>query len=119
MTPHRHVQRPCYSTRGLRMALAAAVLTATPSFAITGATSEGVFGVQAGNAADQCPAIAKWSERFRREYPDLDVMKALADQVSDRAVNLFSDEDFVPVFGKPFDAMSQAEREDGLRSVAA
>jgi len=65
---------------------------------------------QARGFEEQCLVFAKWAAGFTREYPELDTMHTRADQVSDRAVNLFGDDSFVPVFGQPFDSLSDQER---------
>jgi TonB family protein len=61
------------------------------------------------NAPEQCVALAKWSARLEREYTDA-VERLTYDVLRDRALNLFDDESFVPVYGKPFDEMTPAER---------
>lgn len=60
--------------------------------------------------AERCIVFNKWSSRFPIEYPDLDIRRTQLGKVYPKAINLFTDKHFVPVFGKPFDQMSQQER---------
>jgi hypothetical protein len=65
---------------------------------------------QARTPDEQCLTLGKWLTKFTREYPDVDIQRSMADQLQVRSVNLFGDADFVPVFGKPFDQISESER---------
>jgi hypothetical protein len=68
---------------------------------------------QARTPDEQCLVLGKWLSKFKREYPDVDVMRSLVDQLYVRAANLFGDDDFVPVFGKSFDQFSEEDRQAG------
>ena len=48
--------------------------------------------------------------RLKSEYPDIDLHHTVLDQIFPKVVSLFDDDSFVPVFGKPFDAMSADDR---------
>jgi hypothetical protein len=60
--------------------------------------------------AEQCLVIGKWYSRFKREFPSVNILRSMADDLSRNALNLFMDEEFSPVFGKPFDKMTDEER---------
>jgi hypothetical protein len=66
---------------------------------------------QARTPDERCLVLGKWVSKLKREYPDTDVMRSVVDQLSIKAANLFSDEEFVPVFGKPYDQFSEADRQ--------
>lgn len=59
--------------------------------------------------ADRCAAYAAWFRKPASEYPDLASI-GIPGQGYPKMVLLFADEDFVPVFGKPFDMLHQAKR---------
>ena len=61
--------------------------------------------------AEQCQVIGKWYSRFKKEFPTLDILRSMADDLKTNALNLFMDEEFSPVFGKPFDKMADPERQ--------
>lgn len=64
----------------------------------------------AGSNEERCEAIITWMERVAQEYPDLDVKRTVLNQVHPKVILLFADEDFVPVFGRAFDAIPHRER---------
>jgi hypothetical protein len=64
----------------------------------------------ARNPGEQCLVIGKWYSRFTKEHPTIDILRSMADELSRNAMNLFMDEEFLPVFGKTFDKMTDAER---------
>ena len=72
---------------------------------------------QARTADEQCLVLGKWLSKFKREYPDLDLRRTRVDQLYVWAANLFDDSDFVPVFGKPFDQFSQADRQGPRQAI--
>lgn len=64
-------------------------------------------------AGQRCVVLAKWLAKYAAEYPALIRWHLPGDgeqAMFPRLVNLFDDPPFVPVFGKPYDRMSQAER---------
>ena len=61
--------------------------------------------------------LGKWLSKFTREYADLDLQRTLADRLRDSAVNLFGDDDFVPVFGKRFEQLSEEELAGPRRAI--
>lgn len=62
-------------------------------------------GLYAGAADDRarCETLIAWSERLNREFPDRNSRRG-------KWMLLFADDDFVPVFGLPYDAMPVAAR---------
>jgi hypothetical protein len=54
--------------------------------------------------------LVRWFSRLKREYPEIDLHHTVLDKLYPKVVNLFNDDDFVPVFGKPFDSLSLEER---------
>lgn len=66
---------------------------------------------RAGGQKDKCRVIAKWVGRISREYGQTpDAMTVF--RRFDVMVNLFRDEEFVPVFGRPYDKTSQTWRQE-------
>ena len=59
----------------------------------------------------RCATLVRWFGKLKHEYPDIDVRHTVVDKLYPKVVNLFADDDFVPVFGKPFDVLSAEERE--------
>jgi len=55
-------------------------------------------------------AIVRWFSRLKTEYPDIDLHHTVLDQIFPKVLNLFGDDAFVPVFGKPFDEMTADDR---------
>jgi hypothetical protein len=53
--------------------------------------------------------LVRWLHRFKLEYPDINVGHSVTSDYYSKMINLFMDADFVPVFGKPFDAMKPDE----------
>lgn len=81
--------------------------------ALTGLTGCGsVLGSGTYNAAwspqEKCRAVHFWVTNFTSELP-----KVPASSMNEKYyVNLFKDEYFIPVFGTPFDRMSEQERQN-------
>ena len=66
---------------------------------------------QARTDDERRDAIVRWFRRLKREYPDLDLHHSiLGPELYGKVLNLFSDDDFVPVFGKPFEALTADDR---------
>jgi hypothetical protein len=55
-------------------------------------------------------AIVRWFIRLKAEYPDVDLHHTVLNELYPKVLNLFGGDDFVPVFGKPFDAMTLDDR---------
>jgi hypothetical protein len=72
---------------------------------------------QARDPAEQCLVVGKWYSRFKSEYADTDILSSMADQLQNRAMNLFLDEEFVPVFGKTLERMQDPERQQMMLLV--
>ena len=58
----------------------------------------------------RCHAILAWSDELEKAFPDKNFYQLPEAQVIPYLPNLFDDEHFVPLFGKPFDTMSKADR---------
>lgn len=58
----------------------------------------------------RCESFLQWSKRLEQEYPGIDFQREPMNKLQVRAYSLFADENFVPFFGKPYDAMSEGER---------
>lgn len=63
-----------------------------------------------GNVGKRAEALTTWSERLEKEYPDIGQVGSIAHLVQPKLVNLLADKYFVPVFGKPFDQLSEEQR---------
>ena len=73
--------------------------------------SEGPVSLaQAGTDEERRDAIVRWFSRLKAEYPDIDLHHTVLNEIYPKVLNLFGDDDFVPVFGKPFDAMAFDDR---------
>ncbi len=62
----------------------------------------------------RCKSIVVWTNKLRREFPKLDLNHTVLERVYPKAVLLFADDDFVPVFGRPYDSFSSR----GLKSIS-
>jgi hypothetical protein len=58
----------------------------------------------------RCQAILAWSDELEKAFPDKNFYQLPEAKVIPYLPNLFDDEHFVPLFGKPFDTMSKADR---------
>ena len=66
---------------------------------------------QARTDDERRDAIVRWFRRLKQEYPDLDLHHSiLGSELYGKVLNLFCDDDFVPVFGKPFEALTADDR---------
>ncbi len=54
--------------------------------------------------------IIRWFNRLKEEYPDIDLHHTVLNEIYPKVLNLYGDDSFMPVFGKPFDAMSADDR---------
>jgi hypothetical protein len=72
---------------------------------------------QARTPDEQCLVLGKWLSKLKREYPNADLMRSMVDQLYNRAANLFSDDDFVPVFGKRYDQFSEEDRQAPRQAI--
>lgn len=52
---------------------------------------------------EKCEAVIAWTDRLQAEYPGHDFDDGNRDGENMQGLLLFADDDFVPVFGKPFD----------------
>lgn len=59
---------------------------------------------------ERCEAIVAWTDRLAREFPDLESYKTDADKMYPKLALLWGDDDFVPLFGQPFDMIPVEER---------
>jgi hypothetical protein len=59
---------------------------------------------QASDSVDRrCAALIAWAGRINKEYPALDMQRTVLGEIYPKAVLLYADDDFVPVFGQPYD----------------
>ena len=66
---------------------------------------------QARTDDERRDAIVRWFRRLKQEYPDLDLHHSiLGPELYGKVLNLFCDDDFVPVFGKTFEALTADDR---------
>jgi hypothetical protein len=73
--------------------------------------SEGPVSLaQARTEQERRDAIIRWFSRLRAEYPEIDLHHTVLNEIYPKVLNLYGDDDFVPVFGKPLDAMSVDDR---------
>jgi hypothetical protein len=56
--------------------------------------------------------LVRWFRRLKKELPGLDFQHTTMNELSLKLITLFYDENFVPVFGKPYDELTVAERND-------
>lgn len=61
---------------------------------------------------DRCEAIITLPKKFEREFPDVSMLKSPSEKVYPKLVLLYADDDWVPVFGKPFDTTPLSERRE-------
>jgi len=65
---------------------------------------------QAKNDEQRRLAIVHWFGRLKQEYPNIDLHHTVVNELSPKVLNLYCDEEFVPVFGKTFDALTPDDR---------
>ncbi len=71
----------------------------------------------ARHLGEQCDMLAAWTKRFFDEYPDFNVLGSNIGEFEPRAANLFGDQLFVPLFGRPYDETGPAWREQVFEQV--
>jgi hypothetical protein len=54
--------------------------------------------------------IVRWFNQLKEEYPDIDLHHTVLNEIYPKVLKLYGDDSFMPVFGKPFDAMSADDR---------
>jgi hypothetical protein len=64
---------------------------------------------------DRCEALIAWTGRLAREYPGVDFYRQSRRGDDWHKILLFGDDDFVPVFGKPFDQLALKRRVEVTR----
>ena len=74
------------------------------------APSNGGSYFAANTPREQCNAIIAWTRRFTDEYPAIDVRHTVLGELYPKAVMLFADEEFVPVFGQTFEDIPYENR---------
>lgn len=57
-----------------------------------------------------CEAIIELPKRFEREFPEIPMRETAMENLYPKLVLLYADNDWVPVFGNPFDVMPLNER---------
>lgn len=81
----------------------AATPSVSPKQAAAAAADRGPVSLREAATLEQsCGVLLRWARQLKQEYPDIDLMHTPLNQVFPRAVNLYRDKYFVPVFGKPF-----------------
>jgi hypothetical protein len=81
----------------------------------TGAETGGFYAKR--RPQERCDVIASWLGKARAEYPETDFWRMEVGQVHQKVILLFTDDQFVPVFGKPYDQMSRADTSEISRLV--
>lgn len=61
---------------------------------------------------ERCEVLLRWAGKMAKEYPDIDLDHTVLGKLYQKAVNLYSDEHFIPVFGTAFDRLDNAARKD-------
>ena len=69
-----------------------------------------------GGSAD-LDKVREWAERFASEFPEVDLRRTTVDRLAAMARNLFEDQHFSRYFGKTYDRMSPAERQNVLKAM--
>ena len=82
----------------------------------------GEFG-RAWTVQGKCQVVHQWVNRFEQEFPKTFVMAGTKmyvgrGELDAKIGNLYRDEYFIPVFGKPFDQMSEKERNSLYNSIS-
>lgn len=61
---------------------------------------------------DRCEAIVALPKKFEREFPEVSMLNDPSEKVYPKLVLLYGDDDWIQVFGQPFDAMPLNERRE-------
>jgi uncharacterized protein len=85
-----------------------------PNMPQSGSTGS-LFAAQ--SIGEQCQIVHQWAARLQTEYPDLHLRSARSSEIIAQSANLFRDEFFVPVFGRPYDELVADEA--GHRMLSA
>lgn len=65
---------------------------------------------RAADDRNRCEVLIAWSERLNKEFPGRNFYRESLQGDEFRKILLFADDDFVPVFGLPYDAMPYEAR---------
>lgn len=76
----------------------------------TATASDGGAYFSARDTRARCEAASAWLARFEVEYPKIANANTSTDQLYPRMALLFADDDFVPIFGQPFDVIEHDQR---------
>ncbi|MCL6286047.1 hypothetical protein M3P21_21255 [Ruegeria sp. 2012CJ41-6] len=71
------------------------------------------------SSRERCEAIIAWTDKLKKEYPDRDFFRSNQKGDEWRIVRLFADDDFVPVFGQPYDRISLENRRTAEKEIKA
>ncbi|MEZ5912119.1 MAG: invasion associated locus B family protein [Paracoccaceae bacterium] len=75
------------------------------------APSNGGTFYAAASARDKCEAIIAWAGKLNEEYPEIDFYRTSnTTDLAWKMIRIFADQDFVPVFGQPYDVMPYEAR---------
>lgn len=66
--------------------------------------------LKAKSLGEECEALLAWLQRIRGEYPNLDLQRTVLGKIYPKAANLYRDEFFAPVFGRPYDQTTKEFR---------
>ena len=86
----------------------------SPSIAHQGV--EGKYWI-ASTTRDRCEVLIEWADRVNKEYPGRDFYRQNKQGDDWRKIKLFGDDDFIPVFGMPFDQLALDKRK-GINNFA-
>jgi len=71
----------------------------------------------ASTTRDRCEVLVKWADRVNKEYPGRDFYRQNKKGDDWKKIKLFGDDDFIPVFGMPFDRLPLDKRK-GINNFA-
>lgn len=69
------------------------------------------------NVDEKVTILIKWGDQLQRKYPSLFYRHPEFRQLETRAPYLYEDEQFKPVFGKPFDQLTTSERKRIFKNI--
>ena len=81
------------------------VTASSPSRVPTTTASDGGAYFAGTSQQERCQGVVDWLKKLGVEYPDLDLRNTPVGKVYPKLVLLLADDDFVPLFGQPYDAM--------------
>jgi hypothetical protein len=70
-----------------------------------------------GEFSERCAGFVSWLETLGRQLPETDFLNSPVDDIRPYAALLYGDDDFVPVFGVPFDQTTPEWRSETIQSI--